>query len=121
MEKGGVRIGFRHHGWLEPGPCAIRVERGGFRHEYSGALDEPRFTKLSFSGCDVEIESRIPASVRKQLALMGHDVKVAKPFASPMGRGQAVLRDTHGVNYGASDPRGDGSAVPENPPVFKPR
>ena len=29
-----------------------------------------------------------------------------------MGRGQAVL---HKVNYGASDPRADGAAIPEQP------
>jgi gamma-glutamyltranspeptidase/glutathione hydrolase len=31
-----------------------------------------------------------------------------------MGRGQAVLHDSSsGVNFGASDPRADGSAEPE--------
>ena len=36
-----------------------------------------------------------------------------------MGRGQAVLHDAKTkVNYGASDPRGDGSAEPE-PPAIK--
>jgi gamma-glutamyltranspeptidase / glutathione hydrolase len=36
-------------------------------------------------------------------------------FAEPMGRGQAVERDANGVNYGASDPRDDGEAVPQGP------
>jgi gamma-glutamyltranspeptidase len=40
------------------------------------------------------------------------------PFAEPMGSGQAVLRDGRGVDYAASDPRGDGSAAPEGPSVF---
>ena len=35
-----------------------------------------------------------------------------------MGRGQAVERDAAGVNYGASDPRDDGEAVPQGPPLF---
>jgi len=31
-----------------------------------------------------------------------------------MGGGQAVMRDEHAkVNYGASDPRKDGAAIPE--------
>ena len=35
-----------------------------------------------------------------------------------MGRGQAVLHDSKAqVNYGASDPRADGSAEPEPPPL----
>jgi len=33
-----------------------------------------------------------------------------------MGRGQAVLHDsTTKMNYGASEPRADGAAVPETP------
>ena len=41
-------------------------------------------------------------------------------FSSMMGGGQAVVHDSaRGVNYGASDPRKDGAAVPEPPPVFR--
>ena len=28
------------------------------------------------------------------------------------------MRDAKGVNYGGSDPRKDGAAVPEGPPAF---
>jgi gamma-glutamyltranspeptidase/glutathione hydrolase len=35
-------------------------------------------------------------------------------FSDSFGGGQAVMRDyASGVNYGASDPRKDGAAVPE--------
>jgi gamma-glutamyltranspeptidase / glutathione hydrolase len=35
-------------------------------------------------------------------------------FSADMGGGQAVERDiTTGVNFGASDPRKDGEAIPE--------
>jgi hypothetical protein len=27
-----------------------------------------------------------------------------------------VMRDAHGINYGGSDPRADGEAVPQTPP-----
>jgi hypothetical protein len=27
------------------------------------ALETPRFTKLTFGGCDVELEARVPAAV----------------------------------------------------------
>jgi gamma-glutamyltranspeptidase/glutathione hydrolase len=37
-------------------------------------------------------------------------------FSNRFGGGQAVMRDFGtGVNYGASDPRKDGAAVPELP------
>jgi hypothetical protein len=32
-----------------------------------------------------------------------------------MGRGNAVMVDGNDVKYGASDPRADGQAVPQNP------
>ncbi|MBM3775062.1 MAG: hypothetical protein FJW37_07825, partial [Acidobacteria bacterium] len=42
-------------------------------------------------------------------------------FASWVGGGQAVLRDSaRRVNYGASDPRKDGAAAPEPEPYFAP-
>jgi gamma-glutamyltranspeptidase/glutathione hydrolase len=82
------------------------------------ALEAPRFTKLTFEGLDVDMEARIPDSVRRDLAARGHDIAVQGDFCSFMGGGQAVLRDSAaGVNYGASDPRKDGCAVPE--PVRK--
>jgi gamma-glutamyltranspeptidase/glutathione hydrolase len=43
---------------------------------------------------------------------MGHEIRVRGDFASAVGGGQSVMR-TAGVNYGASDPRKDGSAIPE--------
>ena len=80
------------------------------------ALEAARVTKLSFEGNDVEIERRIPADVRRDLAARGHELEVQGDYCSLMGGGQAVQR-TAGVNYGASDPRKDGAAVPE--PVTK--
>jgi gamma-glutamyltranspeptidase/glutathione hydrolase len=38
-----------------------------------------------------------------------------------MGRGQAVLHNSEtGINYGASDPRADGAAIPETPKFPEP-
>lgn len=43
-----------------------------------------------------------------------HQIKLRGDFASSVGGGQAVLRDfATGVNYGASDPRKDGAAMPQ--------
>ncbi len=79
------------------------------------ALETPRFTKATFEGCDVELEARIPATTRDELGRKGHQIKVVGDFATAVGGGQAVLRDfATRVNYGASDPRKDGAAIPQS-------
>jgi len=87
-----------------------------FKMNIQAALEAPRFTKRTFSGCDVEMENRIPKKVRDELEAKGHQIKVLGPFSADVGGGQAVQRDfATGVNYGASDPRKDGAAIPELP------
>ena len=88
-----------------------------FGMNIQGALGAARFTKLTFEGCDVKIESRVPPEVREALTKMGHQVTVTGPYSQSMGGGQAAMRDGNGVHYGASDPRKDGEAVPEMPAV----
>jgi gamma-glutamyltranspeptidase / glutathione hydrolase len=83
------------------------------------ALEAPRFTKYTFTGCDVMMEDRFPADVRAALTQRGHQIDLQGSFAQAVGGGQAVRRDfAAGVNYGASDPRKDGEAIPE-PLPFK--
>jgi gamma-glutamyltranspeptidase/glutathione hydrolase len=78
------------------------------------AVEAARFRKTTFEGCDLQIEGRVPASVRAQLEAMGHQLEVRGDFSPVMGGGQAVMRNFEtGVNFGASDPRKDGMAVPE--------
>jgi gamma-glutamyltranspeptidase / glutathione hydrolase len=89
-----------------------------FGMNVQAAIDAARFTKTSFGGCDLAMESRIPPKVRQELIARGHQIKVTEPFSDSMGRGQAVMRDAQGTNYAGSDARGDGSAVPQGPPVF---
>jgi gamma-glutamyltranspeptidase / glutathione hydrolase len=56
----------------------------------------------------------VPAPVRQALADKGHEIELHGPFSSLVGGGQSVMRDAgSGVNYGASDPRKDGAAIPE--------
>jgi gamma-glutamyltranspeptidase/glutathione hydrolase len=56
----------------------------------------------------------VPPEVRQKLSAMGHQLDVHREYTTAMGRGQAVVRDTTTkVNYGASDPRTDGAAIPE--------
>ena len=120
MEKESVRIGFGiMGGWNQAQAHAQFVSKiVDFGMSVQAALETPRFTKQTFEGCDVMIESRIPESVRKALAGLGHDVQTAPPYSSAVGGGQAVMRDAKSVNYAGSDPRKDGAAVPEGPPVF---
>ena len=48
------------------------------------------------------------------LTARGHELKVRGDFTQSVGGGQAVSRDfSTGINFGASDPRKDGAAVPE--------
>ena len=81
------------------------------------ALEAARFRKVTFAGCDVDLEDRIPIAVRDGLTQRGHKINLHGAYSATMGGGQAVQRDlSTGVNYGASDPRKDGEAIPEPSP-----
>jgi gamma-glutamyltranspeptidase/glutathione hydrolase len=80
------------------------------------AMEEPRFTVSGKLGCNIVIESRVTQATIDQLTKMGHVLDVREEYSTTMGRGQAVLHNSKtGVNYGASDPRADGAAIPETP------
>jgi gamma-glutamyltranspeptidase / glutathione hydrolase len=65
----------------------------------------------------VDLEDRIPLAVRDGLTARGHKINLHGAYSAVMGGGQAVQRDiSTGVNYGASDPRKDGEAIPEPSP-----
>jgi len=120
MEKGDVHIGFGIMGGLnQPVAHAQYVSNYvDFGLNLQAALEAPRFTKLQHTGCQVMIENRVPEAARKQLSDAGHQLTVTNEYGFSMGRGQAVLHNSKTkVNYGASDPRGDGSAEPEPPPL----
>jgi gamma-glutamyltranspeptidase/glutathione hydrolase len=120
MQKEGIRIGFGiMGGWNQAQAHAQFVSNiADYGVNVHAAIDAARFTKQSFAGCDLTMESRIPVEVRQELARLGHQIKATAPFSDSMGRGQAVMRDAHGINHAGSDARGDGSAVPQGPPVF---
>ena len=62
------------------------------------------------------MENRFSPKVREELTAKGHKIEVMGAFSAAMGGGQVVMRDfSKGVNYGASDPRKDGAAMPELP------
>ena len=114
MSKGDVRIAFGiMGGWNQSQAHAQFVSAVvDAKMNIQAALEAPRFTKLTFEGCDVEIEDRVLASVREKLTARGHKLDVRGHFSAAVGGGQAVMRDfSAGVNYGASDPRKDGAAI----------
>jgi gamma-glutamyltranspeptidase/glutathione hydrolase len=123
MEKDGTRISFGiMGGWNQSQAHAQFVANiVDYGMTIQQALEAGRFTKGSFSGCDVDVEALVPAEVRLDLAALGHQVRSVPPRTGTFGFGQAVMRDQTGVNRGASEPRHDGAAVPQAPPVFGPR
>jgi gamma-glutamyltranspeptidase/glutathione hydrolase len=116
MAKDEVRIAFGIMGGWNQAQAHAQFVSDLVDHgmNIQAALEAPRFTKQTFSGRDVQIEARVPGAVRAQLAAKGHQLEVRGDFASAVGGGQAVRRDFAArINYGASDPRKDGAAVPE--------
>jgi gamma-glutamyltranspeptidase/glutathione hydrolase len=116
MAKGDFRVAFGiMGGWNQAQAHAQFVANVvDFGLNLQAAIEAPRFTKQTFDGLDVDMESRVPPEIRAALARQGHDVQVLAAFADAVGGGQAVMRDcARGINFGASDPRKDGAAVPE--------
>jgi gamma-glutamyltranspeptidase/glutathione hydrolase len=119
MEKGDVRIAFGIMGGWNQSQAHAQFVSNIVDHgmNIQAALEAARFSKDTFGGCDVMLEARIPAAVRAELEKLGHQIELRGDFARPMGGGQAVLREFAArVNYGASDPRKDGAAIPQPPP-----
>ncbi len=123
MEKDGTRIGFGiMGGWNQSQAHAQFVSNiADHGMTLQQALEAGRFSKASFDGCDVSVETLVPANVRAALSSLGHDVRNVGPRSSVFGWGQAVMRTPAGVNFGASEPRHDGMAIPQGTPVPPPR
>jgi gamma-glutamyltranspeptidase/glutathione hydrolase len=119
MEQGDTHIGFGIMGGAnQPLAHAQFVSNlVDYGMNIQAALSEPRFTVRPTEqgiGCDIMIESRVPAETLTALEQKGHKFKVRKEYSTAMGRGQAVLHNSKSnVNFAASDPRADGSAEPE--------
>jgi len=116
MKRDHLSIGFGvMGGWNQPQAHA-QVISNVVDHglNIQQALEAPRFVKLTFPGTDVMMESRVPESVRQSLERRGHEIDLQGEFSNMVGGGQAVMHDARArVNYGGSDPRKDGAAIPE--------
>jgi gamma-glutamyltranspeptidase/glutathione hydrolase len=118
MQKDGVTIGFGIMSGFNQAQAHAQFVANvvDFDMNIQAAMDAARFNKGN-SGCSVNIEDGYPKEVFEQLALQGHQINLVPRYSMVMGRGNVTMHDDAlGVNFGASDPRADGQAVPEQPP-----
>jgi len=117
-QKGDTRIAFGiMGGWNQSQAHAQFIaDIVDYKMNIQAALEAPRFTKKTFEGCDLQMENRFSQKSRDELTAKGHKITLVGTYSSAVGGGQAVQRDfATGTNYGASDPRKDGAAIPELP------
>jgi len=120
MQKDDVAIGFGiMGGWNQSQAHAQFVANiVDFGMNVQRAMEVPRFTKGTFEGCDLQMESGIPESVRLDLQKRGHLITPLNGYSSAMGNGEAVMHDhKRMVNFAGADPRTDSGAMPQNPPL----
>ncbi len=118
MQKDGQTIGFGIMSGFNQAQAHAQFVANvvDFDMNLQAAMDAARFNKDN-SGCGVNLEDGYPRKVMEQLAAQGHQINLVPRYSQVMGRGNAVMHDDKsGVNFGASDPRADGQAVPEQPP-----
>jgi len=120
MEKGETKIGFGIMGGWNQGQAHAQFVSNIVDHGFTiqQALEAGRFTKGTFEGCDVDIEALVPEAARTALTARGHKLEVIPLRTGTFGYGQAVMNGPGGVHFGASEPRHDGAAMPQAPPVF---
>jgi gamma-glutamyltranspeptidase / glutathione hydrolase len=114
--QGAVRCAFGIMGGWNQSQAHVQFVSNVIDHgmNIQAALEAARVTKITFVGRDVIMESRVPEPARRALADKGHEIDLQGSFSSLVGGGQSVMRDYGSkVNYGASDPRKDGAAIPE--------
>jgi gamma-glutamyltranspeptidase/glutathione hydrolase len=120
MEKGDIHIGFGiMGGWNQAQAHAQFVANVvDYSMNVQAALEQARFTKGTFEGCDVQMEETVPEPVRAELTKRGHQIQLLEPFSFTVGQGEAVVRDgARKVNFAGADPRSDGEAVPQGPDI----
>jgi gamma-glutamyltranspeptidase/glutathione hydrolase len=117
MEKGDQHIGFGIMGGSNQAMAHAQFVSNvvDYGMNVQQAMESARFRKNGAPGCDVRIEGRVPAAAVEALKQRGHQVQLVREYDSAVtGRGQAILyNSTTKTKFGASDPRADGSAVPE--------
>lgn len=119
MQNGERRIAFGIMGGFNQAQAHAQFVSNivDFNMNIQAALEAARFTKRDFQGCGVWVENGIAPDVIAGLRAQGHEVKVWPRYFQGMGRGNAVeVNESSPVHFGATDPRTDGEAVPEQLP-----
>jgi gamma-glutamyltranspeptidase/glutathione hydrolase len=119
MQNGDRRIAFGIMGGFNQAQAHAQFVSNivDFNMNIQAALEAARFTKRDFQGCGVWVENGIAPDAIAGLKSQGHEVTVWPRYFQSMGRGNAVeVNDSSPVHYGATDPRADGEAVPEQMP-----
>jgi gamma-glutamyltranspeptidase/glutathione hydrolase len=117
LEKGNLHLGLGFAG----GPIQVMAQMQVISNtadlgmNLQAALEAPRFYSFDHGpNCNVQVESRMPVEIRDTLVRMGHRLVLTGEYQQIAGMGHAVAFDSAtGTKYGASDPRGDGAAIPE--------
>ena len=117
MEKGDQHIGFGIMGGSNQAMAHAQFVSNvvDYGMNVKQAMESARFRKAGAPGCDVRIEGRVPKASIDSLKQRGHQVERVREYDSQVtGRGQAILyNSTTKTKFGGSDPRADGSAVPQ--------
>ncbi|MGH9476240.1 MAG: gamma-glutamyltransferase [Terriglobales bacterium] len=120
MQKGDLHIGFGIMGGLNQAQAHAQYvsDIADYGMNIQLAMEAPRFTNHTFGGCTFFVEDRVPKDVRDYLTAKGDHIEVGNDYSDREGGGQAVMYNSaSGVKYGASDPRKDGEAIPQPPPL----
>ncbi len=114
MQKGRAQIGFGIMRGLNQAQAQAQFVANvvDYGMDIQQALEAGRFAKLTFEGCDVDVEILVPEKTRSELVSMGHQVRVQPLRSELFGFGHAVM-GSGAVHFGASEPRWDGAAIPE--------
>jgi len=82
------------------------------------ALEAARFTKSTFDGVDVSIEALSPNRCASSSSAWATTSLWCRHARGLRLRQAVMSHDGTRVHFGASEPRHDGAAIPEAPPVF---
>src|SRR5712692_9252488 len=97
-QKGDVRVAFGiMGGWNQSQAHAQFIANlADFKMNIQAALEAPRFSKHTFSGCDVILENRFSQAVRNELTNKGHLIDGRGAFSSDVGdRKSTRLNSSH--------------------------